>query len=390
VNGALLKGGTPPTKLSWTPGQSVLTHDVYLGTDKAAVTAGDAGVAVAAAQAETSFTLGALEPLTTYYWRVDEHDASGTVQAGAVWSFRITDKATDTNTDNWMLGIGAAGPKFVQTYVADGVYDIGAYGGEQTYEFIVRSNPNEQEASMCLIGRRDFGDTQTGLKYEQWNNTKTYGATVFGVTDYDFKVPNAPGEYTHLAFVSSTAVKKTDLYVNGVLEGSVPTAITLSGMVGIGYGAQNRPPAVSFFDNFDGDIFGVAIYDKALSADQIAVNADKYFNPIAITDPDLLVYYDFEEGSGTIALDESGHSNHGLLMGSPQWAAGYLGGALQFNGATDYVETNFTENLAKWTDRTGPPREELPAQLEPLGRHIPRGRRHACRRNLVCRQVWTR
>ena len=55
-----------------------------------------------------------------------------------------------------------------------------------TYEFVVRSNVDEEEASMCLIGRRYFGDTEAGLKYEQWNNTGTYGATVFGVADYDF------------------------------------------------------------------------------------------------------------------------------------------------------------------------------------------------------------
>jgi hypothetical protein len=339
VNGALLKGGAPPTKLSWTAGQSVLTHDVYLGTDKAAVTAGDASVAVATAQAETSFTLGALEALTTYYWRVDEHDASGAVQAGAVWSFRITDKATDTNTDVWAIGAGSAGAKFVKTYVADGLYDIGTYGDEQTYEFVVRSNPDEQEASMCLIGRRQFGDTTVGLKYEQWNNTGTYGATVFGVKDYDYGVANAPGEYTHLVFVSSKAAGTTDLYVNGELKGSVATAISLSGKVGIGYGAQGAD-ASGVFDNFDGDIFGVAIYDKALTADEIAANADKYFNPITITDPDLLLYYDFEEGAGTIALDESGHSNHGLLHGQPTWATGLFGGCLSLNSATgDYVET---------------------------------------------------
>ena len=93
--------------------------------------------------------------------------------SGAVWSFRITDKATDTNTDDWAVGIGADAPKYVATYVADGLYDIGAFGGEKTYEFVVRSNPDEIEASMCLIGRRDFGDTKVGLKYEQWNNTKT-------------------------------------------------------------------------------------------------------------------------------------------------------------------------------------------------------------------------
>jgi hypothetical protein len=124
-----------------------------------------------------------------------------------------------------------------------------------------------------------------GLKYEQWNNTGTYGATVFGVADYDFKVPNAPGEYTHLVFVSSTAAKKTDLYVNGVLKGSVATDITLSGQVGIGYGAQNRPPAAPYFDNFDGSIFGVAIYDQALSVTEIAANSATFLlgGPEAVT-----------------------------------------------------------------------------------------------------------
>ncbi len=339
ANGALLKGTGAAPKLSWTAGQNVVSHNVYFGTDKAKVTAADAGVAVAMAQAGTSFDPGALQALTTYYWRVDEVDSSGAAQAGAVWSFRITDKATDMNTDNWAIGVGAAEPKFVKTYVADALYDIGTFGDEQTYEFVVRSNPDEVEASMCLIGRRQFGDTQMGLKYEQWNNTKSYGATVFGVKDYDFAVPNAPGEYTHLVFVSSKAAAKTDLYVNGVIKGSVATAISLSGKVGIGYGAQGAD-ASGVFDNFDGDIFGVAIYDKALGAEQIAANADKYFNPIAITDPNLLIYYDFETGSGSIAVDQSGHSNHGLFFGAPQWATGLLGGCVSLNSATgDYIET---------------------------------------------------
>ncbi len=345
ANGALLKGTGPAPKLGWTAGQNVVSHNVYFGTDSAKVTAGDASVAVAMAQATTGFDPGALQALTTYYWKVDEVDSAGAVQKGAVWSFRITDKATDTNTDVWAIGAGAVGAKFVKTYVADALYDIGTFGDEQTYEFVVRGNPDEKEASQCLIGRRQFGDTKVGLKYEQWNNTKTYGATVFGVKDYDFGVPNAPGEYTHVVFVSSKAGNKTDLYVNGELKGSVATPISLSGLVGIGYGAQGAD-ASGVFDNFDGDIFGVAIYDKALSADEIKGNADKYFNPITITDPDLLIYYTFEEGAGTITLDQSGHSNHGLFFGKPSWATGPFGGCVSLNSATgDYVETGGPLNI---------------------------------------------
>jgi hypothetical protein len=267
------------TTVSWKAGSGAISHKVYGGTDKAAVAAGDASVLLAT-QAETSFALGKLAPLSVYYWRVDEVDPTGAVVPGSVWSFNVV----GANVDSWRTAAADAQAGYLATYVADGLYDIGTFGDEQTYEFVVRSNPDEQEASMCLIGRRQFGDTQVGLKYEQWNNTGTYGATVFGVKDYDFGVPNAPGEFTHLVFVSSKAAVKTDLYVNGEFKGSVATAISLSGQVGIGYGAQGADASGSF-DNFDGSIFGVAIYDRALSADEIAVNAAAFVQggPAAVT-----------------------------------------------------------------------------------------------------------
>ncbi|MFH1716026.1 MAG: LamG-like jellyroll fold domain-containing protein [Planctomycetota bacterium] len=332
-DGATGVSSTPT--LSWQAGASAVQHDVYFGRDEALVAAGDASVLLSQ-QTETSVALtDALDRGTTWYWKVDVTTADGKMHPGIVSSFTIADQ----NTDNWAVGVGSAAPDYLDTFVKDALYDIGTYGGEQTYEFIVKSNPDETQASMCLIGRRQFGDTKVGLKYEQWNNTGTYGATVFGVADYDYGVPTAPGEYTHLAFVSSEALGTTELYVNGVLEGSVATAISLSGLVGIGYGAQGADGSGSF-DDFDGDIFGVAIYDRILSADEIAANSDKYFNPIAITDPDLLIHYDFESGEGGVAIDQSGHSNHGMFMGNPQWVPGLFGTAVSIDIATlDYIQT---------------------------------------------------
>jgi hypothetical protein len=187
----------------------------------------------------------------------------------------------------WEVAATAAAPTFFATHVEDGLYDIGELSGDISYEFIVQSNPDEIEPSMCLIGRRDFGDVQAGLKYEQWNNTGTYGATIFGVADYDFGVPNDPGVVTHLVFVSNADLGVTDLFVNGAYRGSVPAAITLSGVVGIGFGAQDREGFDPYFDDFDGEIFGVAIYDRALSMGEIRLNADAYFlqGPSDITTP---------------------------------------------------------------------------------------------------------
>ena len=126
---------------------------------------------------------------------------------------------------------------------------------------------------MALIGRRNFGDPQVGLKYEQWNNTGTYGATVFGVADYDYGVATNPGIVTHLTFVSSEEMGTTTLYVDGAMQGSVASAISLSGLVGIGYGAQAEDGS-DFFDDFDGAIYGVAIYDRALSLAEIRTDAE--------------------------------------------------------------------------------------------------------------------
>ncbi len=186
--------------------------------------------------------------------------------------------------DNWEAAVAPAAPGFLATNIADGVYDIGAFSGDITYEFAVNSNPDEQEGSMCLIGRRNYGDTTVGLKYDQWQNTGTYGATIFGDVDLDYGIATNPGVDTHLVFVSSEAASTTALYVNGVYQASVDRAITLSGIVGIGYGASAEDGSESF-DNFDGDIFGVAIYDTALSDEEIAAHSDAFFAPPDVTAP---------------------------------------------------------------------------------------------------------
>ena len=59
---------------------------------------------------------------------------------------------------------------------------------------------------------------------------------------------------------------------------------------------------------------------------------------IPITDPSLVGWWKFDEGMGSVALDWSGHGNHGALQGDPQWVPGQVGGALEFDGSGDYVD----------------------------------------------------
>jgi hypothetical protein len=48
-------------------------------------------------------------------------------------------------------------------------------------------------------------------------------------------------------------------------------------------------------------------------------------------------WWKLDETSGTIAADSSGNKYHGTLVNGPTWAAGQIGGALQFDGTNDYV-----------------------------------------------------
>ncbi len=53
---------------------------------------------------------------------------------------------------------------------------------------------------------------------------------------------------------------------------------------------------------------------------------------------ELVAHWPLDEGSGTTAYDISGNGLDGTLQGDPQWVAGKIGGALEFNGNGDYID----------------------------------------------------
>jgi len=71
---------------------------------------------------------------------------------------------------------------------------------------------------------------------------------------------------------------------------------------------------------------------------------------IPITDPNLVGWWKFDEGAGTVAVDSSGHDNHSELRGDPTWVEGIDGGALEFDGSGDYVDCGNTSSLCPTTE----------------------------------------
>ena len=77
--------------LNWIPGFAAQNHNVYFGTDSADVSAATLnntrGTLYSVGQDEAVFDPRPLEHSTTYYWRIDEVKADGTVTKGRVWRF---------------------------------------------------------------------------------------------------------------------------------------------------------------------------------------------------------------------------------------------------------------------------------------------------------------
>jgi len=70
--------------LQWTAGDKALFHDVYLGASPD-LTAAD--LKAAHQPFAMYYSVAGFQPGATYYWRVDEFAADGTVTTGDVWSF---------------------------------------------------------------------------------------------------------------------------------------------------------------------------------------------------------------------------------------------------------------------------------------------------------------
>ncbi len=81
--------------------------------------------------------------------------------------------------------------------------------------------------------------------------------------------------------------------------------------------------------------------------------------PIAVGEPNLVGWWTFDEGSGTRAVDWSGHGNHAVLVNGPQWTDGIYGGGVALAGGShgeipplNTSSDNIT--ITAWLKRDGP------------------------------------
>ena len=174
--------------LTWTPGATAVSHDVYFGENYEEVEAGT-GDTFRGNHVDTSFLVGfagfpypdGLVPGTTYYWRIDEVEANGTTKhKGDVWSFTVPPKKAynpdpadgaelaDLDTKlTWTPGFGA---KLHTVYFGDD-FDVvsNAVGGFP--QGVLTYSPSAIELEKVYYWRVDEFDAIETHKGDTWTFT---------------------------------------------------------------------------------------------------------------------------------------------------------------------------------------------------------------------------
>ncbi|KPK34751.1 MAG: hypothetical protein AMJ65_17950 [Phycisphaerae bacterium SG8_4] len=167
--------------LSWTPGETATSSEVYLGTDKDAVrnaTSASPEYKGSRAAGSESLDPGKLDWHSTYYWRVDGIGAAGSVK-GNVWSFETADFITvddfesynDLAEDDpdsnriyltWIDGFETTTNGAVVGYAELPLTEHGnVHGGLTSMPYSYDNNGKYSEANMRLLYPRDW--TQEGV-----------------------------------------------------------------------------------------------------------------------------------------------------------------------------------------------------------------------------------
>ncbi|MCP4257878.1 MAG: LamG domain-containing protein [Planctomycetes bacterium] len=166
--------------LSWSPGDSAASHDVYFGADKTVVT--DAGPSDTTGiyrgrQINTEFLPSErLDYNQTFYWRVDEYNNDDTISRGRIWSFTVADFIVvddfedyndyppDRIFEAWLDGwdnptvngalVGYADPPFTEQTIV--------HSGAQSMPLFYDNNNKYSEATLTLTETRDW--TRQGVE----------------------------------------------------------------------------------------------------------------------------------------------------------------------------------------------------------------------------------
>lgn len=156
-------------------------------------------------------------------------------------------------------------------------------------------------------------------------NASNYLVCNFYENDLQGTLTVTDTNWHHFACTFDSTTKRRVLYLDGLPAGSDVAVANYQGGGNIKIGGNYTSDSNSYSGNID----EVRIYNRALSQQEIS----------ALTNfaPGPVVYYNFNENTGTTANDSSGNGNAGTLTNGSTWALGYGNSAVAFDGVNDSV-----------------------------------------------------
>ncbi|HUT29891.1 MAG TPA: LamG domain-containing protein, partial [Sedimentisphaerales bacterium] len=294
--------------LSWGAGCHAASHDVYFGTDFDDVSDG-ATVAYQGNQGieDTDFDPHDWDPCglaysTWYYWRIDEVNDSNTWE-GEVWSFRTGSPIFDPNLRVWYkfdetAGSDApdsSGREYDGIVYGEGSWDANGYydgcisfedNGNVVVPMGVLEEIGRQITITVWINNATSEDDDNVICAAGWGEELPYMRVSVPDEDHDvsWRAGNDTNDsmtwdggnpaawkdsWNHFAFVKNEDQGKMQIYLNGLpaAESTIASSGTLAGMRD-----QRFKIAAETQDSsgYEGRIDEFRVYDRALSADEIA------------------------------------------------------------------------------------------------------------------------
>jgi hypothetical protein len=284
----------PNTILSWWAGKDALTHDVYLGTDFVDINdANTSSPEYKGNQSATSYDPCGLNLDTTYFWRIDELNASGTVK-GDIWSFTTWSGIFDPNLNLvswWKLDDGSGSTASDSAGSNDGtVYGAawttgqinGALDFDGTNDYVVIADApfdfgSDTDFSICVWIKTSNTLRQRIVDKIQANTPPYQGYELLMNTNGLARVnvddgPNFTGSYTttivndgNWHFLTAVADRdgNIEIYCDGSPEDSDPMSAigNIDNNISLAFGRSMDYNG----QYFDGKIDDVRIYDRALT-----------------------------------------------------------------------------------------------------------------------------
>ncbi|UCG60122.1 MAG: metallophosphoesterase [Phycisphaerales bacterium] len=195
--------------LSWKAGIDAVSHDVYFGTDEAAVAdATPDSPEFRGNQEATSYDPGPLDPGVEYFWAIDEHDSGGTITYGYVWSF--TTVPCLANGDVPVAGTVAG------TYAA-------THASDNSYQTITEIKSQGKPPKLSYLEHKWTIDVPSGTKESMTFSVEAFCSDNSEGDTFDFAYSTDDVSYTDMLAVTKTADDDTSQ--------SFDLPVTLSGTV---------------------------------------------------------------------------------------------------------------------------------------------------------------